>query len=170
MLKRLLPFCVALLVAVFTTQAVHAQTLSIDSIGNTNTEGETFTSWTHIGANPAIKGSASPSAQVRLQIENTTYTTFANTIGDWQYQPTTLSSLGAYSIQVSSLAETILFTLNITASATSSASPSPVATQPALPETLPDSGSSTLFTVLGIGLLMVAVGISARMALSKNSV
>ncbi len=169
MLKRLIPFFVATIIAVFTAQPVHAQTLTIDSIGNASTNGQTFTSWTYIGANPVLKGTASPSALVNVKIENITYATNATTEGEWQYQPTTMSAVGAYSVQVSSLTETILFTLNIATASSASATPSPVATQPAMPDTLPESGSSTLFYVVGIGLFSIAIGVAARMTLAHNS-
>jgi len=164
MLKRIAMVVVVLVGVMLSAQAVHAQTLSITKIGTSNTEGQTFTTWTYAGVNPLMSGTASPSATVSITVQNSTFNTTATSLGTWSYQPTSLTVAGSYPVQIKSLSETILFTLNLAASgATPSATP--VASQPAMPDSLPETGSSGFVTLLGAGATLLAIGFATKLSI-----
>lgn len=152
---------VSALTLLFTTQ-VRAATLSVETIGGISVGTVVPTSWTHTGINPVIAGSASPSASVQVSIDSAPYTVVANSLGDWSYVPTTLTSNRAYEIVVTSGIENLIFTLNLsgasTTTSTTSAATSTSSSQPTLPVALPSSGSSGALVFGVIGFLLIGVG------------
>ncbi len=143
-------------------QVAQAATLNVETIGGISVGTVVPTIWSHAGSNPIIAGSASPSATVQVSIDGTAYSTYADTLGDWSYTPTTLAANGGYEMVVTSGIENLIFTLNITgvgvgggATSTTSAT---VATQPALPTALPSSGSSSAVFFILAGVILFGVG------------
>ena len=142
---------------------VKAATLMIEKVGTT-TVSTGATSWTYYGANPVIQGSASPSAVVSMTvggIQEASAT--ANTSGDWSITPTSLDSVGSYSLNFSSGTENALLTLNIASSSagTNTTKGGSTSGELDLPETLPETGSEDILIFLVVGGIMLAAGVSS---------
>lgn len=148
---------------------IHVSALTLDNIGVTSSADQTFTTWSYLGTNPRLMGTADPNETVTISIDGTAYTTTADADGDWAYTPTTLNTSGDYEISIASGTETIAFTLTInsgTATASSSTTTTTTTTTAttsdslSYPDTLPQSGviDSTLFLVGG-GMFLIMVGV-----------
>lgn len=158
----------ALVLMVFTT--VSAFALTLDNIGVTSSAGQTFSTWSYLGTNPRLMGTADPGATVTITIDGVASTTTADEDGDWAYTPTTLSASGDYDIAITSGTDSISFTLTINSGSSSASSSSSTTTTTtttsttsgllSYPDTLPQSGviDSTLFLVGG-GMMLIMMGI-----------
>ncbi len=131
--------------------------LAVTSIGNLDTSTGTFyNAWWYTKENPTLSGTAGANATVTVDIDGNLYTTTADTLGNWSYTPTTLTT-GNHTVTVTSGTETVSFSLEIgsdTSTAGTATSPTPTTA----PTTLPDSGvgSITVFMILGA---LVATGV-----------
>ncbi len=161
-MKRFLP----ILLGVFLflgVQQVKAATLTLTSIGSSDTTGQTFTSWTYTDINPLFTGTATPSSTVTITIAGAPSSTTSGETGVWTYQPTTITEEGSYQIAITSGSENIQFILTIDDGvATTTTKGATEAGGVELPETLPQSGSNDAFLFLGGGLLMLVAGFSSR--------
>lgn len=139
------------LVSVAFVSPVLAATLQLTSIGSVNTAGYTYSAWWYTSANPVLKGTAAPSAQVTITIDSSAQTITADTTGNWTYVPTTLTA-GDHQIIIASSGEQYSFTLHIGSDVPTSTGSASVSTYSSVPNDLPVSGVAEVT----IGLVAVA--------------
>lgn len=129
--------------------SVMAQDLTLTKIGQVSMIGVDYSTVNFSGAIPTLEGTASPAAEVLIQIKtSTTATTAASPSGVWKFTPGVLDS-GSSAIVISSGQQSISFRLifNATPSAT------PTATVSSVPSELPAAGVWEYYLpVLGLGI------------------
>lgn len=129
--------------------SVMAQDLTLTKIGQVSMIGVDYSTVNFSGAIPTLEGTASPAAEVLIQIKtSTTATTAASPSGVWKFTPGVLD-LGSSAIVISSGQQSISFNLifNATPSAT------PTATVSSVPSELPAAGVWEYYLpVLGLGI------------------
>lgn len=164
MLKRLFFLIIAFSTLAFASP-VMAATLQLTSIGSVNTAGYTYSAWWYTSANPVLKGTAAPSAQVTITIDSSAQTITADTTGNWTYVPTTLIA-GDHQIVIASAGEQYSFTLHIGSDVPTSTGSASVSTYSAVPSDLPVSGVAevTIGLVAVAGILIFASTKLYRMA------
>ena len=161
-MKKILPILLFIFL-VIAPCSVKAAEFELTDIGASSTTGKSFSRWTYYGVNPEFSGTAASGAQVAITVDETEYTTNADTDGSWTWQPTTLTE-GSYQITVSSGSESKSFTLNISSAedwngSTATSTAATTATSGA--DTLPETGSfdqTVLLLMFGFSLLGLGVG------------
>lgn len=161
MRKKLLALAFVVISLTLVTPAFAAG-LAVTSIGSLDTSTGTFYSaWWYTKENPALSGTASPSATVTISIDGVEATTTANTLGTWSYTPTTLTT-GNHAVVITSETETVSFSIEIgseVSTTTTTTVPLQTSTNSGT-TTLPDSGVG-LYTILAVVGGMLALGFGA---------
>lgn len=119
----------------FFCREVLAYDLTLTAVGNQSTLGTDYSVVNFVGGVPTLTGTASPSAQVGININTVLQYTTASTSGVWQYIPSSLNQ-GNNTVVLSSGTQSISFNLrfNATDSATT-ATPAALPTESELPGT-----------------------------------
>lgn len=153
-MKHIFTMLVVLSLLVLTPSIVNAFT--IDSIGSATFTPQTLTQFTYSSANPFIMGTAAPGSTVTIIINSQTFTTLADSEGDWEYSPVNLST-GSHTVSITGDGITRSFTLTIGSTTTETKG----GTATGSATTLPVSGGlGYTMVVLGLGGLLVISGVT----------
>jgi len=133
---------------VFFTSTSFSAVLQVNNIGSLNTGGKVYSEWWYTGINPIITGKAAPSSVVAVKVDAASYTTTADSAGNWSYTATLPS--GDYKISFTQGAETLAFTLHLGQNL-------PATTGQTTQSTTPVTGFNQIVAIsLGIGVLLLA--------------
>lgn len=150
------------LVVIVSPVLAQSSSLTLQSIGSSMVNGQTITSWTYMGTNPAFVGTATPDETVTVDINGVSGTATADSTGSWTFTPTNITDPGSYTVSITAGTSSLDFTLLVsTAGATATPSAEEagkggvVATNSALPVTggLEDT---LLLSAFGLGLVGIA--------------
>lgn len=142
-------------------KTVAAASLTLQEIGASTVGGRHISSWTYMGSNPILTGTADPDAVVAISIDGTATTATADSTGNWSYTPTTLTGEGTFQITITSGDQTISFTLALSpySGGGSTASDSGVSKGGVTTDELPLSGGlADTLKLVGLGIGLVAMG------------
>ena len=84
----------------------------VSSIGGVSTNNRQVSKFWHTTTNPAIRGIATPGANITIDIDGTTVSIAADSSGDWVYTPTGLSA-GDHVFIFTSNSSTIKMTIGL---------------------------------------------------------
>jgi len=125
---------------------VQAAGFALTAIGASSTVGQTFSQWTYYGTNPVFQGTATPGADVTIQVDSSAKTVTASALGEWTWQPTNLATAGSHAIVLSSGTDSQSFTLII---ADSNESSTPSSTTGSTTTTATTTGTTPTSTTSG---------------------
>ena len=154
MRKKLIALA-ALLFSLTLATPVFAAELAVTSIGSLDTSTGTFyDAWWYTTENPTLAGTAAASSTVTITIDTIDYIAAADTLGNWSYQPTTLTT-GDHTVSITDGVGTVVFSLAIGSdtATTTDTIPLQTSTDSASSKggTLPDSGVGSLTVFLALG-------------------
>lgn len=141
-----------------------AYDLTLTSVGTQSTIGTNYSIVNYFGGMPTLVGTASPSAQVGVNINTVLRYTTASTSGVWQFVPSALDQ-GDNTVVLSSGSQSISFTIRYNATESSG-----LATPAALPieSELPGTGVWEYYIpAVLIGLAVLGVGRYGRKWMQK---
>ena len=153
-MKKICLVILSLLVT-FNLFSTLAASLSLNAIGNLNTEGKTYSEWWYTGTSPTLKGTAEAGETVTVSVDGEESEVTADDSGDWTYFHEGFSE-GDYEVSLSSGDDSYSFTLHLGQSVptdlgdTSETSPSTVSG-------VPETGIGQVFALVG-GVSALALG------------
>ncbi len=89
----------------------HAANTVLSKIGIMELGGNAYTEWWYTEENPALTGVAAAGAKVTITIDSVAAEVTADSLGNWTYSPTTLTT-GDHTISIASGTDTYAFTLH----------------------------------------------------------
>ncbi|HOX96486.1 MAG TPA: hypothetical protein PLI45_03855 [Candidatus Woesebacteria bacterium] len=162
MRKLFLTLLPVLFLQIFCSQ-IFAYDLTLTAVGSQSTLGVDYSLVNYTGGVPTLTGTASPSAQIGVNINTLLRYTVASTSGIWQFVPSALSE-GDNTVVLSSGSQTISFILRF-----NSTESGEIATPAALMESeLLDSGVWEYYIpAVFLGLLILGMGRFGRRWMQK---
>ena len=96
-----------------TARVAMASGFHISSIGGVSTGGQQLSHWWISRLRPVFEGEATPGAEITVTIDSNTIMIYADSSGDWQYQPETDLAAGDHQVSFASSGSTVSFTLTL---------------------------------------------------------
>lgn len=102
-----------LILMLLTTKAAMASGFHISSIGGVSTGGQQLSHWWISRLRPVFEGEATPGAEITVTIDSASVVIYADSSGDWQYQPENDLTAGDHQVSFASSGSTVSFTLTL---------------------------------------------------------
>jgi len=112
-MKHLLRFLIISLISLFLASPITASGFNLKSIDGVNTDGKLYSQWYHTKLQPSFSGEAPAGSTVKINVDETDYSTTANESGTWTWTPSSALSAGGHSVTLTNNDSSISFTLTL---------------------------------------------------------